>query len=310
MKTETKTSKPEPREGVRAWGEYLNQFSDLGPFKLARAREAKRGERTMARLSQRSDPLAARRTVCPAPAARLKAKADTAARAARPRVSRWVRASATVEPLEHGIIREDAVKKRGWKYASTDHTPFYFSRATIAKGGACLLHEFIADGFRQARIVRAPSGCKWAHDELGLLLVRADGMEYHPTAAEFEAKNFCAVAAAALAYNWKIRRASERMTRDMAAQEKRNAKAAAVAEAALLVRLNSCRVTLDDSRRAGNCIEGALRFAEAKLRIARDEIIAGGFLFSVSAKKLWATGDARAKAACVSALQREELVSI
>lgn len=303
-------SKPNQDSGVRAWGEYLSQFSDLDPRKLARAREAKRGERTRARLSQRSDPLSVKRETHAAPAASLIAAAHAAARAARPRVSRWVRASATVKPLEHGTIREDAVKKHSWKYASTDHTPLYFSRATIAKGGRCLLHEFIADGFRQARIVKAPSGCKWERDELGLLLVRADGMEYHPTDAEFEARNFCKVAAAALAHNWKLRRASARMSRDMAALKKRTDKEAAAAEAALLVRLNSCRVTLDDSRRAGNCIEGALRFAEAKLGIAREEIIAGGFLFSVSAKKLWATGDFRARTACLAALNREEIVSI
>lgn len=72
-------------------------------------------------------------------------------------------------------------------------------------------------------------------------------------------------------------------------------------------------VTLDDSRRAGNCVEGSLQFAERKLKLSRDEVLSARHLFAVPAERLMrvANGDAaRVKLAIVRAWERETTITI
>jgi hypothetical protein len=66
-------------------------------------------------------------------------------------------------------------------------------------------------------------------------------MDYHPEDADWTAKDFATRVRKAMAANWAKRR-----------EAKRAAKQAA----------------LDDSRRAGNCVEGSLAFAERKLHFS------------------------------------------
>lgn len=73
------------------------------------------------------------------------------------------------------------------------------------------------------------------------------------------------------------------------------------------------RVTLEDSRRAGNCVEGSLAFAERKLGMSREEIVVAGHLFSVPANRLIAVANGdlpRIEAAIKIAWLRETTVSI
>jgi len=76
--------------------------------------------------------------------------------------------------------------------------------------------------------------------------------------------------------------------------------------------INSTRVNLQDSRCAGNCIEGTLNWVKQRLGIDRDTIMDGSYLFSVPAKKLLplANDDARVKKSINMAWMRETLVSI
>ena len=93
----------------------------------------------------------------------------------------------------------------------------------------------------------------------------------------------------------------------------RQEKARAQERKVFLRELHNVRVTLEDSRRAGNCIEGSLTFAERKLGIPRAEILGASYLFSVPAKRLLAVANGdrkRVEAAIQIAWQRETMVSI
>ena len=161
------------------------------------------------------------------------------------------------------------------------------------------------------KIVRrllAPAGMKFDADSNGVMVRRlTDGMDYHPTPEEWAAKNFATLVRAGMAKNFAARRAAKRVEKLAA----KNAREAARLGKIMAREINSVRVTLEDSRRAGNCVEGALRYAETRLRIDRQTVLDGGYLFSVSAGKLLATnGDAGVKRAVDSAWTRETTVSI
>lgn len=75
----------------------------------------------------------------------------------------------------------------------------------------------------------------------------------------------------------------------------------------------STRVTLEDSRKAGNCIEGSLVFAQRKLGISRQEILAGGHLFAIPASKILAAANGQkeqAEGAVKAAWIRETMICI
>lgn len=77
--------------------------------------------------------------------------------------------------------------------------------------------------------------------------------------------------------------------------------------------LKTTRVTLHDSRHAGNCTEGSLRFAEHKLGIPRQEVLAAGHLLNVSSERVMAVANGQhdpAYRACYAAWLRETIVSI
>lgn len=148
---------------------------------------------------------------------------------------------------------------------------------------------------------RAPTGMRFAIDGNGLHLIRvSDGMDYHPTFAEWRAKNFVALVRKGMAENY-ARRMTAKKTEKLALANKKQAER------------STTRVTLADSRRAGNCVEGSLAFAEKKLKVSREEIIAGSYLLSFPATRLLriANGDKpRVEAAVKQAWLRETLVSI
>lgn len=132
---------------------------------------------------------------------------------------------------------------------------------------------------------------------------RRDDEKYHFRSAEIPYSSATIVALARTIQDAFARR-----------DEEKTAEAKAAADRAVFERdLAATRVTLEDSRQAGNCVEGSLAFAEDKLHISREEIIAGSYLFSVPAKTVLAhaTGDTKkAHAACKRAWLRETAVAI
>ncbi len=77
--------------------------------------------------------------------------------------------------------------------------------------------------------------------------------------------------------------------------------------------LPTTRVTLADSRRAGNCIEGSLQFAERKLGMTRAEVIGSAHLLALPAIRILHVANGQheqAKRACYAAWLRETTISI
>ena len=203
---------------------------------------------------------------------------------------------------------------KGWR-GSELHCDYQSAVAVSPSGRtACLVQA----GVLVRRII-APAGLKWATDAQGAHLVRlTDGLDWHPSAEDLKARNLATRARAALAESFRRRRAGAPARRKAAAAAKEAARLAAAAakEAARLERIRqreirSTRVTLEDSRRAGNCVEGSLRYAETRLKIPREEILNGSFLFSVSAGRLLdANGDPGVHRAVNRAWLRETTVCI
>lgn len=155
-------------------------------------------------------------------------------------------------------------------------------------------------GKTRGKYVFAPAGMKFAIDSNGVFLRRlSDGMDYHPTLEDFAAKDFAKRVKAQMAQNWKARQAQK--SKEMEATR---------LKAIFDSEVQSCLVSLYDSRLAGNCVEGSLAFAERRLKMDRSDILACPWLVTAPASKLLATGEDRPRAACVAAWNRETLVSI
>jgi hypothetical protein len=179
------------------------------------------------------------------------------------------------------------------------------SAITISERNATYVH---IDGTDKTQY--APKGMVFSSDDNGVFLKRlSDGMDYHITDEDWKSKRFATRIRKGMAENFKVRRLQKVAEKQAANSLKEKESIDKIFKRDL----STTRVTLLDSRKAGNCIEGSLAFAERKLNIKRDEILEAGYLFSVSAKRLLAVanGDmARVLAACKVAWQRETLISI
>lgn len=153
----------------------------------------------------------------------------------------------------------------------------------------------------------APAGMLFGCDEFGVLLRRqSDKMDYHPTLEDYKAKNFAACARRRMAENFN-KRAAARKEEKKAVRDKKEFERISIIQQR---QMPDTRVTLYDSMRAGNCVEGSLKFAERTLGLQREEILACPWLITARAGKLLADGNSAAINATIQAWQRETLVSI
>lgn len=136
-----------------------------------------------------------------------------------------------------------------------------------------------------------PTGWHWSKDNLGIVAIDSDGIDYHPL--------------------WTDNITIEHILMGHAQnKEKRKQQIEyQLFGEKLKEQLNTTFVTLEDSKRAGNCIEGSLAFAERILHLNREDVINGSYFFKVPAIKLY-DKDERAKAACLQAFLRETTISI
>jgi hypothetical protein len=192
---------------------------------------------------------------------------------------------------------------KGW-HGSELHCDYQSAVAVSPSGRtACL----VQGGVLVRRII-APAGLKWATNAQGAHLVRlTDGLDWHPSAEDLKARDLATRARAALAESFRRRRAGAPARRKAAADAKETARLDRIRSR----EIRTCRVTLEDSRKAGNCVEGSLRYAETRLKIPREDILNGSFLFSVSAGRLLDTnGDPGVQRAVNRAWLRETTVCI
>jgi hypothetical protein len=288
-------NKPNKKSSHADWRAWLKlhgtKAGDAGPLAAA----------VLAKLNRETAAVPRRR-----PVALVRCGADSfaAAQAAADgnrRITNWEPAEPVARRVTPGEYRDHDAGRYSSRsaYHKIEHRPIYASWAVVGVGGVGACYRW---GATNCRTLKAPAGMTFKVDGLGLVLVReSDGMDYHVTAEDLRARDFAGRVRKAMAAAFTARREAKRL----AIQQER--------EAAIRAReLATVRVTLADSRAAGNCVEGSLRFAETRLGIQRHEILAGAHLFSVAAGKLLqADGkDARVAAAINRAWARETAVQI
>lgn len=135
-----------------------------------------------------------------------------------------------------------------------------------------------------------PEGWSWDRDQVGLFCRDADGVDFHPSWNSDPSMEYI-LECHAQNKNRRMAEIADKEFRDRALREGEY-------------------VTLQDSRLAGNCVEGSLIFAERNLGIPREEVISGEWFCQIPAKTVLRFGDRRAEAAVVQAYRRETEVSI
>lgn len=221
-----------------------------------------------------------------------------AVRNANGRVKNWSFGLAVTDPSRHGKKETESVGNYSSRCTFTKylHHHVYHSELRVFRSGKTV--ELWQAG-KMVRRVFAPSGLRFDRDTLGVKVVSKDGVDFHPDSVGWKSPRFAAEIRAALS----IKRASLAAQAKAQRENKRHSK--------IMERgLSSCVVTLDDSRRAGNCVEGSLRFAESRLGMNREEILACRHLTGVLGRRLLATKDERARKAVVAAWNRETIVAI
>ena len=290
------TTKPKAYDTLKVWEKFLRQFHKSAEAKrlapLVRQKIQAQGK------SDWVDPMTRRDSVCvwnPTLAQEARAFAEKQ----KPRVQNWTSAKPTDKETTFSVDTNDLGNYSSkCRYTRYTYTPRYRSFATIAKGGCAVIYKW----GEKSKLIKAPSGMRF-ENENGTLLVRrlSDGMDYHPSGTDLEADGFAGHVRKIMAENYKKRQTAKR---EMAAHQK--------VEKTFLRDVRTTLVTLNDSRAAGNCVEGSLQFAERKLHIPREEILAGGHLFAVPAVKLMEAGkgEPRVEQAVRKAWMRETTISI
>jgi len=142
----------------------------------------------------------------------------------------------------------------------------------------------------------APEGYRFDWDQLGIKIVRdADGRDYHPANPLIPADE------------WVLNMQLLDQLRDSQEQRKLDQDKH---RALFLADARNTRVTLQDSRRAGNCAQGSLMFAQQRLGLSDPASYNGLNAPGVRADVLLRTRDERAEAAARVAWERETIVQI
>lgn len=218
------------------------------------------------------------------------------------RIQNWTSAMATKAAPDKGSFITNNLGKysRSCSYIKWSYSPMYMSFVEISDCGKKLDYSYGFKNEETFKTVLAPKGTIFQSDLFGLVVKRlSDGMDYHPSAEDLKSKRFISIVREKMADNYNAR-----------LLQKREVKKNKLLDKLFLKDLNNTMVTLNDSRKAGNCVEGSLSFAEKYLKIPRQDILNGGHLFKVRASKLVKTGDNRAINAARIAWQRETTICI
>lgn len=228
-------------------------------------------------------------------------EAEHAARNNNGRIKRWRWASNSFEFKNKGhyIVKNMGRYSSKVTYNKFDYFPIYTSFIAFNKFGKKIIYKYGWKGEENKKLIKAPAGMFFTFDDLGAKLVRrSDEMEYHFDWQDLTSNNFATRVRSKMAENYKKR----------AEQNKIN-KQNKIFERVFNKEIGSTYVKLEDSRRAGNCVAGALEFAEQKLKLDRNKII-NNIYFAIPAKMLLRTKDNRAINSVRQAFMRETMVSI
>ncbi len=232
----------------------------------------------------------------------LEAKVTETVRKNNPYKKRWQYTKPCLNESDHQKIVTTTGRYSGnCTYTKYDYQPFYHSKIQVYRSGKVVKISQGSEktGDKYEKLVFAPKGLKFLLDNLGIKVVSKDGIDYHPSVAQWKSNCFAKLIRAKLTEKRK-------KIREQAKIAKENKRFNEIRQR----EIGSCRVSLNDSRKAGNCVEGSLSFAEKTLKISRSEVLNGGYLFHVAAEKLLKTGNTMAIRACEAAWNRETMVCI
>jgi hypothetical protein len=224
--------------------------------------------------------------------------ANEIARENNGRMKNWISAAASTNNFRGVRIQTHNLGRYSSRCAYThyEYSPIITSWGKILAGGKTFAGRVQHRGFK----LIAPKGYIFASDPLGVKIQSLDGKkDYHFSTDEI--------------FNGGISGMMKILRINVARQmEQKKSAARAKRDAEIYAReIGSVRVTLSDSRRAGNCIEGSLQYAESRLHIPRSQILDADYLFSVPASKLLAVnGHEGVERAVRSAWMRETMVQI
>jgi len=292
-------NKPSPYSSEKVWQEYLSQFiGKKATLKLALSvrEKLKAKENPTPQLKNERLKIAIHNN-------NLKQVARSSAITANKRIQNWNYGANPCFSIcrkgEYASINEGRYS-RSCKFTKYSYDPVYTSYVTIAHSKNGLVYKRGFFGELKSSTIKAPKGMLFEIDSNGLLLRRkSDRMDFHLSGEMLERKNFATFVRAEMAKNFRLR-----------LDAKRKEKKEKFLQKLFLRDLKTTMVTLNDSRKAGNCVEGSLQFAERRLKIPRQEILNGGYLYYICAEKLVKTGDERALRAAKVAWERETAVCI
>jgi hypothetical protein len=212
-----------------------------------------------------------------------------------PRKYQWEIVPGKETAIIADVCAESRYKNGKWKTVTrADHRASLTSYSVVSKNGRQVKHFKTCGltGKVETSTERVPVGYKLDQDKLGLRIVRvSDGRDYHPD------------------YYQRLKPITTWVTSMESLDQLRDKQALEQALETLAIReARNTRVTLQDSRRAGNCAAGSLTFAK---RLGYDEGNVHGInVPGVRGDVLLRTGDERAKAAVIAAYARETIVII
>jgi hypothetical protein len=222
---------------------------------------------------------------------------------AKKRIQNWTYAAQPVDrwvQLGEYKTTNEGRYSRSCSYTKFSYDPLYTSFINLNDEFTELEYHFGFSSKEKLLKIKAPKGMIFEIDKMGLLLRRkTDGMDFHLTGDMLERKNFATFVRQEMASNYKLRLDVKKRNKVFERNEK-----------VFQSDLKTTMVTLFDSRKAGNCVEGSLIFAKRFLKIPRQEILNGGFMFKVNGRNLYNSGDERAKNAVKTAWLRETTVCI
>jgi hypothetical protein len=204
-------------------------------------------------------------------------RATDIAKDKHPRRQNWRSAKPTYSPVETGHVEviDLGAYSRRCTYRHYEYMPQYQSALRVWRSGRSA--HYIREGVE--RYVPAPSGTRWQRDEYGVLLRRlSDGMDYHPTAEDLQARDFVGRVRRGMSENYKARAKAKRDERDRALSE-------ALERHAL--RNNRRRISLRSvSKMAGNCLAGTDEYLRWLGIESRKRAVAGAVYRLAERKKL------------------------
>lgn len=221
-------------------------------------------------------------------------QAKSAAHGTYKRLKNWRDAVPCTEVVLCGQIRIESFRYKGRYsgYVGHYYFPLYTSYLHVLDERRA---EFVL-GFKDSlkiKKIQLSRGYEWDYD--GSIVQSSDyNYEYHPSSEDLTSRYPVAVMVRKLKENKQKRLEIIRQNQ------------------LFLEQIKGTFVTLNDSRRAGNCVEGSLRYAENKLNIPREQILACQWLTGVSTSLLIRTdpNNQAVQRAIHRAWERETLVCI